>query len=87
MASGEVCCRTAASVIAQSGAAARPRHQLLTWRGVYAGDACEAGLADAGAGEQGGELGVQERSHGALGIEFTSIARPENALMEATYAR
>lgn len=35
MASGEVCCRTAARAIAQSGAAARPRAQLLTWRGVY----------------------------------------------------
>src|SRR6516225_6958105 len=78
MASGEVCCRTAASAIAQGGAAARPRAQLLTWRGVcVAGEACEGGLADVGAGEQGGELGVQERSHGAVRIEFTSRLRPE----------
>jgi hypothetical protein len=31
-----------------------------------AGEPGEGGLADAGVGEQGGELGVQERSHGAL---------------------
>ena len=29
-----VCCRTAARAIAQSGRVARPRTQLLTWRGV-----------------------------------------------------
>ena len=34
MASGEVSWRTAASAIAQSGVAACPRHQLLTWRAV-----------------------------------------------------
>jgi hypothetical protein len=85
MASGEVSCRTAASAIAQRGAAARPRHQLLTWRHV-ARDAREGGLADVGAGEQGGELGVQEHSHGTLDMEVTSIARSEMPCREATHA-
>jgi hypothetical protein len=85
MASGAVSCRTAASAIAQRGAAARPRHQLLTWRHV-ASDAREGGLADVGAGEQGGELGVQEHSHGALDMELTSIARSEMPCREATHA-
>ena len=49
-----------------------------------AGDAGEGGLADAGAGEQGGELGVQQRSHGALGMELTSIGAIGNAYREAT---
>jgi hypothetical protein len=73
---GQVSCRTAASAIAQRGTAARPRHQLLTWRGVSP-DAPEGCLADAGAGVQGGERGMQERSHGALGMELTSIVRSE----------
>jgi hypothetical protein len=42
-------------------------------------DARDGGLADVGAGEQGGERGVQERSHGALGIEPTSIVRADAA--------
>ena len=37
----------------------------------------EGGLADAGAGEQGGKRGVPQRSHGALGMELASIVRPE----------
>jgi hypothetical protein len=43
------------------------------------GEPGEGGLADAGAGEQGGERGVQERSYGAPGMEFTSIMRSEMA--------
>ena len=58
MASGEVSCRTAARAIAQGGTAARPRAQLLTWRGGVPGDAGEGGLADVGAGQQGGEFGA-----------------------------
>ncbi len=42
-----------------------------------AGEPGEGALADVGAGEPGGKRGVQERSHGALGMELTSIARPE----------
>ena len=58
MASGERSSSRTARAAAHGGTAARPRHQLLTWRGCEAGEACEGGLADAGAGEQGGELGV-----------------------------
>jgi hypothetical protein len=49
-----------------------------------AGEPGEGGLTDVGAGEQGGELGVQERSHGALRIELSSIMRSGTPVGEAT---
>ena len=73
MASGECWSRRAARAAAQGGTAARPRHQLLTCRGVRPVRRANAAWLDAGASQQGGEFGVQQRAHGALHIELSSI--------------
>ncbi len=52
------------------GAPARP---VVDLAGREAGEAGEAGLGDAGAGEEGVEFGVQERSHPLFHIEMSSI--------------
>jgi hypothetical protein len=55
-----------------SGAAAGP---VVDLTGREAGEAGEAGLADAGASEEGVELGLQERSPPLVDIEITSIPK------------
>jgi hypothetical protein len=66
------------------GAAAGP---VVDLAGREAGEAGEAGLADAGAGEEDGELGVQERSHALFHIEVNSIPEAWRSVVEATQAR
>lgn len=50
--------------------------------GRDAGEPGEGGLADIGAGEEGGEFGVQEGAHGASTIEASSIRRASRAVRE-----
>jgi hypothetical protein len=69
-------------LLRDSGAAPGP---VVDLTGREAGEAGEAGLGDAGAGEKGVEFGVQERSHPLFHIEMSSI--PEAIAPSLTQSR